>query len=204
MRAIGAMLLMVLTGTAWAQAPGGVGPDAARDAPAYYVASPDQLIRQSVDRLAGFLIGAGNASPQAVREFIEIEIAPLFDFQYMASWAAGPLEHRLTPAQRARMQEHLRAMFLDALARHLGSLETPMPRVDVFPARPGASFAQASVEARVRPTQRSPMRLQFRFYWSDAGWKIYDAVANGASAAAFYRRYYTRELRRLGPDVVLR
>ena len=204
MRVIAALLVILLTGTAGAQAPGRVGPDVARGEPAYHVASPDQLIRQGVDRLAGFLVGAGDASPQAVLEFIEIEIAPLFDFHYMASWAAGPLEHRLMPAQRARMQAQLRAMFLDALARHLGSLETPLPRVDVFPARPGANFTQASVQARVLPAQRAPVRLEFRFYWSNAGWRIYDAVANGASAAAFYRSYYTRELRRHGPDVVLR
>ena len=32
----------------------------------------------------------------------------------------------------------------------------------------------------------------------------YDVVANGASAVAFYRSYFTTNLRRHGPDVVLR
>ena len=48
------------------------------------------------------------------------------------------------------------------------------------------------------------MRLEFRFYWSQDGWKVYDAVANGASAAAFFRSYFTSALRRYGPEVVLR
>jgi phospholipid transport system substrate-binding protein len=205
MRTLAALLAVLLTATAGAQPPGGAGAQARAplDEP-YHVASPDQIIRQGVDRLAGFLIGAGGASPQAVREFVEIEIAPYFDFRYMARWAAGPLFSRLTPEQRSALQAQLRAMFLDALTRNLGSLETPLPRVDVFPARPGTSISQAHVYARVVAPQRPPLRLEFRFYWSNDGWKVYDAVANGASAAAFYRSYYTRALRRHGPEVVLR
>lgn len=170
----------------------------------YYVASPDQLIRQGVDRLAGFLIGAGDPSPDAVRQFVELEIAPYFDFAYMARWAAGPLYHRLSLDQRVAMTAKVRSLFLDALARHLGTLERPLPRVDVFPARPGRTFSEASVYARVMSPDRPPVRLEFRFYWSRDGWQVYDAVANGASAAAFYRSYFTSALRRHGPEAVLR
>jgi phospholipid transport system substrate-binding protein len=204
MRTLAALMLALLTAGVGAQAPSGGVQAGPAGEESYYVASPDQLVRQGVDRLIGFLVGAGDASAQAVREFVEIEIAPIFDFRYMARWAAGPLYHRLTPPQRVALEAQLRTMFLDALARHLGSLESPLPRVDVFPARPGHSVAQAVVYARVIGEQRPPVRLEFRFYWSNDGWKVYDAVANGASAAAFYRSYYTRALRRHGPDVVLR
>jgi phospholipid transport system substrate-binding protein len=205
MRTLAALLAVLLTAAAGAQPPASSSAPtrAPLDEP-YHVASPDQIIRQGVDRLAGFLIGSGGASPQAVREFVEIEIAPYFDFRYMARWAAGPLFTRLTPEQRVALQAQLRTMFLDALARNLGSLETPLPRIDVFPARPGSSVSQAHVYAHVFASQRPALRLEFRFYWSDDGWKVYDAVANGASAAAFYRSYYTRMLRRHGPEVVLR
>ena len=33
-------------------------------------------------------------------------------------------------------------------------------------------------------------RLNFRFYWNDQGWRIFDVSANGASAVAYYRSYF--------------
>lgn len=170
----------------------------------YYVATPDQLIRQGLDRLVGFMMGSPNADEQNVREFVGLEIAQYFDFDYMARWAAGPLYHRLNPRQRTAMTAKLKGMFLDALSRNLGALERPLPRVDVFPARPGRTTSEARVYARVISEQGPPARLEFRFYWSAQGWKVYDAVANGASAVAFYRGYFTSALRRHGPDALLR
>lgn len=170
----------------------------------YYVATPDQIIRQGIDRLIGFLMGSPDADEQSVRHFVGREIAPYFDFQYMSRWAAGPLYHRLSPEHRVALAHKLSSMFLDALSRNLGTLERPLPRVDVFPARPGNSMSEARVYVRVMSAQAPPVRLEFRFYWGQDGWKVYDVSANGASAVAFYRGYFTSALRTHGPDAVLR
>lgn len=170
----------------------------------YYVATPDQLIRQGVDRLTGFLMGTPHADEESVRRFVGQEIAQYLDFEYMAQWAAGPLYHRLSPEHRSALATKLTGLFLDALSRNLGTLQRPLPRVEVFPARPGNTMSEARVYARVLSAQGPALRLEFRFYWSTQGWKVYDAVANGASAVAFYRSYFTAALRRHGPDIVLR
>jgi phospholipid transport system substrate-binding protein len=169
----------------------------------YYVATPDQLIRQGVDRLAGFMMGSPNTDEQSAREFVGVEIAPYFDFEYMARWAAGPFYHRLNAHHRAAMTAKLKELFLNALARNLGALQRPLPRIDVFPARPGQTMSEARVYARVLAERGPPLRLEFRFYWSAQGWKVYDAVANGSSAVAFFRGYFSAALRRHGPDVLL-
>jgi len=169
----------------------------------YFVATPDQLIRQGVNRLTGFLIGVEDATPEAVQEFVNLEIAGYFDFAYMARWAAGPFYQRLDTAQKAAMTAKMKDLFLGALARNLGSLQRPIPRIDVFPARPGRSVNEASVTARVMANPRQ-IRMNFRFYWSNHGWRVFDVSANGASAVAFYRRYFNNMFRRYGPDAVLR
>ena len=185
-----------------AQQPGPQAGQAGYPTDLYYVVTPDQLIRQAVDRLTGFLAADPEASPGVVLDFVTREIAPYFDFPYMAQWAAGPLLHRLDPGQRAALGEQLQEMFLEALARNLGSIERPLPRVEIFPARPGQSMNDAVVYARV---WRAGMqtRLEFRFYWTGFDWKVYDAAANGASAVAYYRRYFGTMLRRHGPDALL-
>ena len=167
-------------------------------------ATPDQMLRQGLDRLIGYLIGAGNPSPDALRTFLSQEIAPYFDFTYMAQWAAGPLNRRLTPNQHHRLAEKLEIMFLDALARNLGSYARPLPQIQIFPARAGAGGNEATVDIRVITDAGGMVHLQFRCYWGGGGWKIYDVSANGASAVAFYRGYFTTLIRRYGPEAALR
>ena len=79
------------------QVAGSAASDGGFPADPYYVASPDQVIRQGIDRLVGFLIGSGDPDPQAVHDFVELEIAPHFDFAYMSRWAAGPLVPPVEP-----------------------------------------------------------------------------------------------------------
>lgn len=165
--------------------------------------TPDQVVRTGVDRLSGFLMGAQNPSPEAIRGFLEREIAPNFDFPYMARWAAGPMYRRLSSAQHARMAEVLKSLFLTALAKNLGTYARPLPRVDVYPARASADGNQAIVHARVVGANGMFSRLNFRFYWNERGWRIFDVSANGASAVAYYRTYFAEMFKRYGPDAVL-
>lgn len=203
MRAILFVLFLGLAPTVSAQsyAPGrGAPPPAYAPLPA----TPDQLLRQGMDRLTGFLIGAGNPSPAALVTFLDHEVAPYFDFEYMARWAAGSLYRRLTPEQNQRLAQKLKHLFLDALARNLGTFARPLPRIDVFPARAGRSGNEATVDARVITDSGLVVQFEFRFYWSDGDWKIYDVSANGASAVAFYRGYFSTLIRRYGPEAALR
>ena len=48
------------------------------------------------------------------------------------------------------------------------------------------------------------VNLEFRWYWNDGGWKIFDVSANGASALLFYRGYFSALIRRYGPEAALR
>jgi phospholipid transport system substrate-binding protein len=167
-------------------------------------ATPDQVVRRGVDRLTGFLMGAQNPSPEAIRDFLDSEIAPSFDFAYMARWAAGPMYRRLNGEQHARMTQVLKNLFLSALAKNLGTYARPVPRVDVYPARASVDGSQATVYARVVSPNGMFSAMNFRFYWDEQGWRIFDVSANGASAVAYYRSYFGEMFKRYGPDAVLR
>jgi phospholipid transport system substrate-binding protein len=163
-------------------------------------AGPAQVLTRGIDRLTGFLIGVGEPTPEATLKFLEAEIAPHFDFAYMSAWAAGPYHHRLDAEQRARFAERLKTLFLGALARNLGSFSRPLPRIDVYRPRPGRSSRETVVPARVIFASGFAARLEFRFYWSGTAWRIFDVAANGASAVAYYRRYFRDALERLGTE----
>ena len=204
MRTVLAAALLLASTQVWAQS--GFGQPDPLFTPGYIPSptTPDQVVRSGVDRLSGFLMGAQNPSPEAIRGFLEREIAPHFDFTYMARWAAGPMYRRLSPAEHARLTEVLKNLFLSALAKNLGTFARPLPRVDVYPARATADGSQATVHARVVGANGMFARLNFRFYWHEQGWRIFDVSANGASAVAYYRTYFSEMFKRYGPDAVLR
>lgn len=204
MRSVFAAILLLACAPLFAQS--GYGQSDPLYEPGYTPApaTPDQVVRRGVDRLSGFLMGAQNPAPDSIRMFLDREIAPSFDFAYMARWAAGPMYRRLTPEQNARMTVVLKNLFLSALAKNLGTYARPLPRVDVFPARATADGSQAMVHTRVVGAGGIFTRLNFRFYWNDQGWRIFDVSANGASAVAYYRSYFGEMFRRYGPDAVLR
>ncbi len=163
-------------------------------------AGPARVLTRGMDRLTGFLIGVRDPTPEAVTAFLAGELAPHVDFAYMAAWAAGRYHHRLDAEQRARLAGRLEQRFLGALARNLGSFSQPRPRIDIYRPRPGRSAGETVVPARVIFASGLAGRLDFRFYWSGSAWRIFDVAANGASALAYYRRYFADVLKRLEPD----
>ena len=162
---------------------------------------PGAIVRRAVDRLHIFLAARNTTTPAAMRDFLDQAIAPLCDFEYMGRRAAGPYARRLDVEQRGALTRRMRGWFLDALARNLGSDRRPVPRVDVYPARRANGSGNSVVTAMV-PLGATWTRIDFRFHPTAEGWRIFDVVANGASATAFYRSYFTRLLRRYGPHAL--
>ncbi len=168
-------------------APGSAAPAPSSD---HLAAGPAQVLSRGIDRLTGFLIGARDPSPEEIAAFLDDEIAPFIDFAYMAAWAVGPYHRQLDEDRRARLAVRLRELFLGALARNLGSFSEPLPRIDIYRSRPGRGAGETIVPARVVFASGFAVRLDFRFYWTGAAWRVFDVAANGASAVAYYRRYF--------------
>jgi len=164
---------------------------------------PDQIVSHGIHRLSEFLSRTDVPDADAIRVFLDREISSDFDFAYMTKWATGSFHRRMSAEQQTAVTVHLKNTFLTALARNLGSFATPAPDIEVFPASQGRTRNEIAVLARVTLNESFVLPLEFRFYWSPDGWKIFDVAANGTSAVAYYRRYYTETLRRHGPDAFI-
>ncbi len=159
--------------------------------------APDQIVRQGIDRLKGFL-SRGSASPAQIRGFLDEQISPYFDFDYMAKWAGGETYRQMNDEQRRRFAIKLKGMFFSALARNLGTYSRTEPRIDISRPRRRARSNEVDVMARVTPRRGYPTTLMFRFYRSSDGWKVFDVTANGTSAVAYYRKHFRNLARRGG------
>jgi phospholipid transport system substrate-binding protein len=173
-----------------AAAPVPMGPSwaAPRSAPQQQAqANPAAILREGMTRLVAFL--QKNPNPAQISAFVDNQIAPYFDFSYMTQWVAGRNYRYMNQGQRRAMENKLKQMFLGALAQRLGGYANQGVRFN-RPRRVTAN--EVSVGVTILQPGSYPARLNFRFYKSDDGWKVFDVSANGSSALVHYRQVFAR------------
>ncbi len=160
-------------------------------APQMEQAGPDEVLREGMGKLLKFMRQPERPSQQTIAAFLQSEIAPYFDFAYMSQWVAGPMNRRMNDQQRQELAQSIEQMLLTTLAERLASYQNQDVRF--FPAR---QTGENEYRVRVAILQASgyPANLEFRFYRSRNSWKVFDVSANGSSALAFYRQYFTRQM----------
>jgi phospholipid transport system substrate-binding protein len=189
-------LLALITGAAQAQvAPGwgGYGPAAApaRTAPAQRPgAEAVETLKAGMDKLLAYLGQKDAPNKLQAAAFLDREIAPYFDFAYMAQWVAGPAWAGMSEGDRKAMAANIEASFLSSLANQMAKYDGQQVRY--MRPRPGPGGSVKVPVGILRPGAY-PATMTFRAYRSADGWKVYDVEANGRSAAAYYRTQFSRQ-----------
>jgi phospholipid transport system substrate-binding protein len=110
----------------------------------------------------------------------------------MTRWAAGPAWRTMSPEQRAAMQSKLTSAFMTTLVQKLTTY-TNQP-IRYFTPR-GQDRNDVRVRAWIMQPNGIPTKLEFRFYKSSNGWKIFDVKAAGNSAVVHYRNQFRQMYR---------
>ena len=148
---------------------------------------PGAIVKDGIGKLQRF-IKSGQAQNHAqALAFMATEIEPYFDFEYMTRWAAGPAWRRMSPQQRATVEDQLKNAFMNTLAQKLVTYSDQPIRY--FTPR-GQGSDDMRVSAWIMQPNGIPTRLEFRFYRRDGAWKIFDVKAAGNSAVMHYRRQF--------------
>ncbi|MES9991720.1 MAG: ABC transporter substrate-binding protein [Candidatus Thiodiazotropha sp.] len=171
-------------------APGYNYPPSQLQVPTYQEAGPDTLLREGMTKLLRYLRTNENPQPQQISAFLDSEVAPYFDFAYMATWAAGPMGRQMNGRQRIELAQTIKEMLLGTLAKRLASYDNQ----DVRFFRP-RRIGDNEVKMRVGILRAGgyPAAIDFRFYRSETGWKVFDVSANGSSALAYYRQHFANQ-----------
>ena len=153
------------------------------------VSEPGTIVRTGVEKLTRFIRSGQGQDKVKARAFLEAEVEPYFDFEYMTRWAAGPAWRNMSPGQRARMQSQLTNAFMTTLVQKLTSYSNQPIRY--FTPR-GQGSNDIRVSAWIMQPNGIPTKLDFRFYRSEDGWKIFDVKAAGNSAVVYYRKMFRK------------
>ena len=162
------------------------------------ITEPARVLREGIELLTGYMDKENKPSDEELRQYLEIEILPYFDFERMAAWAVGPAGRQLNDAQKRQLTAILKERFLASM---VGKLEGyNKGRIQYL--RPKGNLSQGNVTLGVRiySEQRYPVQIDFKLYNNGSGWKVYDVVANRTSAVSHYRREFNYLLRRYGVD----
>ena len=151
--------------------------------------APRTILQRGLGDLIAFMSENRQPTKEALAEYLDTQIAPYFDFAYMARWAGGPRWTNMTTAEKLRMESQIKQMFLSTLAEKLANFGDQQVRV-LRPRRGQGS--EVSIDVAIMNARGYPARLKFRFYYSRNGWRIFDVAANGSSATMHYRKLFNR------------
>lgn len=157
---------------------------------------PAEILENDMSKLLKFLRQTEKPSGESIAQFVESEIAPDFDFAYMAQWAAGSAYRNMSEEQRSVMTQKVKEMLLTTLSKRLGNYNNQ--DVKFFrPRRVGKN--EVKVRVGILQAGNYPTSIDFRFYHSKDGWKVFDVSANGSSALSYYRQYFANLMRAQDP-----
>jgi phospholipid transport system substrate-binding protein len=161
-------------------------------APQQQERAPAAILKGGIGKLTKFVKSGQAQDPARALAFLKSEIVPYFDFEYMTRWAAGPAWRRMSAQQRAAMQSKLTESFITTLVKNLASYSDQPIRY--FTPR-GQGSDDVRVKVWIMEPNGIPTKLEFRFYKSRDGWKIFDVKAGGNSAVVHYRNQFRNMFR---------
>ena len=157
---------------------------------------PARVLRAGVESLTGYLGNNQSVHPEQLRAFLEQAMAPYFDFNRMAFWAAGSINRHLNPEQRKYLTAMLKERFLQTMAEQLSGYKHS--RIQYLRPRGNPHRGNVTLGMRVFGAESYPVQIDFKLYRGNSGWKVYDVVANGVSAVNHYRNEFSQLVRRHG------
>lgn len=156
-------------------------------------AEPGELLKAGMEKLLSFFKGNQRPSKAELRAFLEKEVVPYFDFIYMAKMAGGPMYTRMSESKKQQLVNRLSGVFIKSMVERLATYAGQ--GVKYMPARMSGDGKSGSASVMLVNPRGYPAKLDFKFYKSGNGWKVYDVSANGQSAILYFRqqlRYMTQ------------
>ena len=90
---------------------------------------PAAILQQGLSELTRFMNQEQRPGRKQLMYFAESQIAPYFDFQYMARWAGGQRWRLMDDRQRQKFGQQLKSQFLAAMIQKLSRFEGQRMRV---------------------------------------------------------------------------
>ena len=162
--------------------------------PAQQQESPVVILERSINNVLDFLAESDSKNIHQLKNYVNKEIAPSFDFAYMSRWVVGKRYSMMNDKQKDEFQTKFTNVFLSTFIEKVTKSRKSLPRISRFMSkRQSQNEARASV--MLGYSNRTQVRVEFRFLNTPNGWKVIDVKANGISALLYFRNYFIQRMK---------
>lgn len=167
--------------------------------------TPDQLSREVTDKIVVLLKANKNVYTKDHKKLyamVDEHVLPNFDFRAMSRTVLGRYWRTADEEQRARFTREFRDLLVRTYATAL--LKYNDETIVYLPFRLSPDDRTATVKSEVRRTDGGPpIAINYSFYRTDAGWKVYDVTIEGASLVTTYQSTYSARVQREGVNALI-
>ena len=173
--------------------------------PALAEDNPEQLVRTKTDVIMKLIKQHRQEyaqDHQKLYAMVDKEVLPYFDFERMSQWVLGQYWRRATEDQRTRFVKEFRDLLVRTYATAL--LNYNDQQVLFLPTLGKANDDHMKVRTQIKQTNGAPnIPIDYSFYKSTQGWRVYDVTIEGVSLVTNYRATYAEKIRRDGLDALI-
>lgn len=167
--------------------------------------APDQLAREVTDKIVVLLKANKNLYTKDHKQLyamVDEHVLPNFDFRAMSRTVLGRYWRTASEEQRARFTAEFRDLLVRTYATAL--LKYNDEKIVYLTFRLNPEDRTTTVKSEVRRTDGGPpIAINYSFYRTDAGWKVYDVTIEGASLVTTYQSTYSERVQREGLDALI-
>ena len=170
--------------------------------PAAAVTLPDQVVKQTTDKLSKEIQHRSaefKAKPRVFYAVVDDLIVPKFDQRYIAQLVLGRNWRDASESQRARFTEAFKNQLIRTYADALLEYNDQV-RADWQPLRMAPGATDAVVKSTLIRKDAPPVSIGFSLRLKDDGWKIYDISVENISLISSFRGQAVSEIKDSGID----
>ena len=163
--------------------------------------APDALVKRVTDEVLAIIKAdkdLQSGSTRKVAELAEQKVLPHFDFARMTRLAVGRSWQQATDAQKESLVKEFRTLLVRTYSTSLTAYRNQT--IEVKPMKMAPGDKEVTVRTAVVQQGGPQIPIDYAMEKSDAGWKVYDVVIDGASLVTTYRGSFNDQVQRGGID----
>lgn len=177
------------------------------NAPAAFAADtpPDVLTRTTTQEVITILkqdkdLKRGDLTK--VHQLVEAKILPNFDFNRMTQLALGRHWPRATAQQKQELVTEFRSLLVRTYSSSLTAFTDQT--IDFKPLAMKPDDTDVTVRSEIHQPGGQPIPINYSFYKTAFGWKVYDVTIDGVSLITNYRSSFASTIRQSGIDGLIK
>jgi phospholipid transport system substrate-binding protein len=167
--------------------------------------TPDLLAREVTDKIVVLLKANKNVYTKDHKKLyamVDEHVLPNFDFRAMSRTVLGRYWRTASEEQHTRFTAEFRDLLVRTYATAL--LKYNDEKIVYLAFRLNPDDRTTTVKSEVRRTDGGPpIAINYSFYRTNAGWKVYDVTIEGASLVTTYQSTYAARVQREGLDALI-